>query len=117
MGTLIAAALPVLPGKSDRVRNFGKELEEHREEWERLNKEATITRYVSWLQESPQGDIEIVVMEAEDPSRIRPYIAGDTPHDSWWLDYLRDVHGMDLRGLTPDQWPASPPPTFRWPEA
>jgi hypothetical protein len=116
MGTLIVAALPVLPGQSDRVRNFGKELEEHREEFERLNREATVTRYLSYLQELPQGDVEIVVFEAEDPTKIRQYFTGDTPYDSWWLDYLRDVHGLDLRSIPEGQWPTGPAPTFSWPE-
>ena len=115
MGTLIAAALPVLPGQSDRVRNFGKELEQHRDEFDRLNKEATITRYVSWLQESPHGDVEIIIMEADDPSRIRSYLSGDTAYDSWWLDYLRDVHGLDLRAIPEGQWPTAPAPAFSWP--
>ncbi len=115
MGHLIVAALPVLPGQSDRVRNFGKDLEEHRAEFDRLNREATITRYVSYLHESPQGDVEIVIMEADDPSRIRSYIRGDSAYDSWWLDYLRDVHGMDLRPIPEGRWPVPPGPTFSWP--
>lgn len=115
MGQLIVAALPVLPGQTDRERNFGKEIEEHREEFDRLNKEATITRYVSYLQESPQGDIEIIVMEADDPSKIRGYLRGDTPYDSWWLDYLKDVHGVDLRAIPEGHWPTAPPPSFSWP--
>jgi hypothetical protein len=36
----------------------------------------------------------------------------DTPCDQWWLDYLRHVHGLDLRTM-----PAVPSPplmVFDW---
>src|SRR5436309_26533 len=35
VGYFGAVALPVVPGQEDRVRNFGKEVAEHQEEWER----------------------------------------------------------------------------------
>lgn len=37
MGDLFAAALPVLPGQSERVRNFAKELAAVRGEYDELN--------------------------------------------------------------------------------
>ena len=113
MGVLIAAALPVLPGQSDRVRNFDRDLEPYREEWERLNREATITRYVTYLQESPQGDVAIVIMEADDPTKIRTTFT-DSAYDNWWLDYLRDVHGADLRAMKPEDYPEAAKPVQLW---
>jgi hypothetical protein len=115
MGVLIPAALPVLPGQSDRVRNFKTELAPHRDEWERLNRVATVTRYAVHLQETPMGDLAIHVMEADDPSRIRDQFT-ESSCDRWWLDYLRDVHGLDLRGVLPEEMPQAPPPVFTWPE-
>lgn len=115
MGVLIPAVLPVLPGQSDRVRNFEKELAPHREQWERLNREATVTRYNVYLQETPMGDLAIHAMEADDPSRI-PRVFTDSSCDAWWLDYLRDVHGIDLRGVPLEKQPAPPPPVFLWAE-
>lgn len=113
MGVLIAAALPVLPGQSDRVRTFARDLEPHQEEWERLNREATVTRYVTYLQESPQGDVAIVIMEADDPTMIRSTFT-DSAYDNWWLDYLRDVHGVDMRGMHPEDYPAAATPVQVW---
>jgi hypothetical protein len=70
MGVLIAAALPVLPGQSDRVRTFAMDLEPHREEWERLNREATVTRYITFLQESPQSDVAEDFPAAASPVQV-----------------------------------------------
>ncbi|HEX2032377.1 MAG TPA: hypothetical protein VHL78_13450 [Actinomycetota bacterium] len=110
MGHWIAAALPVLPGQSDRVRNFAAEIEPHLEEFERLNREATVTRYANWLQRTPTGDVEIVVMEADDPSKIRTSFT-DSAYDRWWLGYLQDVHGVDMTAPDP---PSAAPMVWEW---
>jgi hypothetical protein len=115
MGILIPAAIPVMPGQTDRVRNFQKELEPHRKEWERLNKEATVTRYGVYLVETPKGDWAIHVMEADDPTKIRNQFT-DSACDNWWLDYLRDVHGIDMRRIPVEEQPQPPPAVFTWPE-
>ncbi len=106
----IASALPVLPGQAGRVRDFAAEIEPHLEEFERLNREATVTRYASWLQESPMGDLELVVMESEDPTKIARRFT-DSDYDRWWLGYLKDVHGIDM--LVPKP-PAPPPMIWEW---
>ena len=115
MGVLIPTVLPVLPGQTERVRNFQKELEPHRQEWERLNREATVTRYNVYLQETPMGDLAIHEMEADDPTKIRNQFT-DSACDNWWLDYLRDVHGIDMRRMSVEDQPKPPPPVFTWPE-
>ncbi len=113
MGTVIAAALPILPGQSGRVGGFAEEVARHQDEYERLNREGTFVRHTVSLQESPSGDLAIHVFEVEDPSRIRTAFT-DSPYDTWWLDYLRDVHGIDIRSM-----PSPPPPAamvFDWQE-
>jgi hypothetical protein len=113
MGIQIAVAFPVLPGQADRVRHFDEEIEQHTDEWERLNRGATVTRYGVWLQESPMGDLAIVVMEADDPTQISREFT-ETDYDQWWLDYLRDVHGIDLHGVSQEQIPTPPPQVYEW---
>jgi hypothetical protein len=67
---LIAYAVPVLPGQSDRVRDFGRELSAVRDRYDELNRAATVSRHVVFLQSSPAGDVAIHIMEANDPSRF-----------------------------------------------
>ncbi|MGH2710232.1 MAG: hypothetical protein ACRDH9_03385 [Actinomycetota bacterium] len=117
MGYVINYAAPVLPGQSERARNFEKELEPHMDEFLRLNKEATITRFQTFLQETPMGDLQLYLMEADDPTKLRQIIPGGTPYDEWWLDYLRDVNGIDLRTLQEKEPPTPPAPVFTWPPA
>ena len=113
MGVQIAVAFPVVEGQRDRVVNFGRELEPNLDEWERLNREATVTRYGVWLQESPMGDLAIVVMEADDPTKIGRAFT-DSAYDRWWLDFLRDCHGIALHGLSPEEIPSPPPQVYEW---
>ncbi len=115
MGYLGAVALPVVPGHEERVRNFGKEVAEHQEEWERLNREAGGWKHFAmFLQESPMGNLAITTWEMEDPTAVRQSFT-DSAHDTWWLDFLRDVHGIDIRNWPPGQPPPAPPPlVFEW---
>lgn len=98
MGDLFAAALPILPGQSDRVRAFGRELEAVRDEYDQLNKNATLSRHVVFIQPSPMGDLAIHVMEGDDLARIQRDF-DDSAHDKWWLGFLKDVHGVDLLNM------------------
>lgn len=110
MAYMVSGAFPVLPGKADRVRNFGKELAPNQAEFERLCRECGgFTHFNVTLQESPMGDLAIYAMVLEDPSKVRMAF-GDSPYDKWWLGYLKDVHGVDLSAGTPPP----PPSVFTW---
>ena len=109
VGYIFSGAFPVLPGKSDRVRNFEQEVAPHREEWDRLSDEGTFRFYSITLQSGLDGDVAIYSMEIADPSKARGSF-GDSPHDKWWTDYMIDVHGIDLT-----QGGSAPPPTvYTW---
>lgn len=112
MSYLAAVAFPVLPGQSERVKNFGQEVEPHTEEFERLNREAgDFKRFSVFFQETPMGDLALFVLEFDDPSKMRTSFT-DSAYDTWWLDYLRDVHGIDVRSLP--EVPGPPPMVFDW---
>jgi hypothetical protein len=113
MGYLTAVAFPVLQGQAERVKNFGQEVEPHKEEFERLNRDAgDFKRFSVFLQESPMGDLALFVFEFDDPSKVRTSFT-DSPYDTWWLDYLRDVHGLDLRAAL-EEGQTPPPMVFDW---
>ena len=69
MGHVFSGAFPILPGKSDRVRNFERELAPHRKDWDRLSRAGTFGFYNVTLQSSPQGDVAIYSFEVADPTR------------------------------------------------
>lgn len=117
MGHIINFAAPVLPGQSERAKSFAKELDPHMDEFVRLNKEATITRFETFVQETPMGDLQLYLMEADDPTKLRPIVPGGTPYDDWWLGYLRDVNGIDLLAIQETEPPMPPTPVFTWPPA
>ena len=109
MGHVFSGAFPILAGKSDRVRNFERELAPHREEWDRLSREGTFRFYNVTLQSTPQGDIAIYTFEVANLAKVRMRFT-DSPHDRWWVEYFRDVHGLDLSAVGG----AAPPTVFTW---
>ena len=115
MGYFGAAALPIVPGQEDRVRNFAQEVAEHQEEFERLNREAGGWKSFNvFFQETPMGNLMLNTWELEEPEKVRQAFT-DSAYDAWWLDYLRDVNGLDLRNWPADADPPAPPPqVFEW---
>jgi hypothetical protein len=115
VGEFMAVAFQIVPGQEDRVRNFQQEVTQHQEEWERLNREAGgFTAYRVVLDKWSGLNVAIHSREVENPEKVRMAFTGSA-HDTWWLDYLRDVHGIDLRNWPADQPPPTPPPlVFEW---
>src|SRR5919106_5024092 len=94
---VIAFAMPVLPGRSERVAGFGKELEPLRDEFEQLNRRATISRQLMFLQRTPMGDVIVNVWEIDDPAKVDREFT-DSAYDRWFVDFSKDVVGLDPRG-------------------
>ena len=101
MTTIIAAAVPVRPGTSDRVTTFADELRPVWDEYVELNRQATLQRHTVLLQRHPQGDVAIHIMEVDDPSRVARTF-GPSAYDRWWTSYFKDVHGVDLEDAAAD---------------
>jgi hypothetical protein len=98
----VVYALPVLPGKGERLLRTAQELAEHRADYEALNRHADVRRHVEFLQRSPAGDLHIVVFETDNPARLGRAFT-DTDYDRWWLARLKDLYGIDAS--------AGPPPS------
>jgi len=59
----------------------------------------------AFLQQTPQGDLVIVTMEAEDPgAAMGASVQGNDPFTAWFLAQVQEIHGVDLRNL-----PGPPP--------
>ena len=111
MAYVASAAFPVLPGKADRVRNFAQEVAPHKAEFDRLCRDAGAFRYFNvTLQPSPMGDLCIYSFVFDDPGKVRMRFS-NSDYDKWWTDFVKDVHGIDLRA--PDI-PSPPPSVFTW---
>ena len=112
MGIIYGGTFPVLPGKEERIRNFANELAPHQAEWDRLCEEGTFSMVAILLQETPNGMIATYVNEVEDMDGRRTSF-GDSPYDRWWLEFAKDVYGIDLANLPPRRKPPSET-VFQW---
>jgi len=64
---------------------------------EEFQRRVGITRQAVWLQQTSQGDMAIVYLEADDPGRMFQELASsDKPFDRWYLQQLKEIHGIDL---------------------
>ena len=100
----IAFAAPLLPGKTDEDREAlqscenGDRQADHRASRAR----AGITREAVWIQSTPDGDVAVVVIEADDVGQAMGALAtSDDPFDVWFRGHIMNVHGMDLAEESP----------------
>ena len=105
----IAFAAPFLPGKTDADREALRSCAEgdRKADHEASRKRAGITRESVWIQSTPDGDVAVVLIEADDIGAAMGALAGsEEPFDAWFRDHIKDVHGMDLSedgGPPPEQ--------------
>ena len=107
MSQAIAFAAPLLPGKTDADREAllscwqGDRKADHEASRKRLG----ITRESVWIQNTPGGDVAVVVIEASDiPAAMGGLATSDEPFDKWFREHIREVHGMDLtEGFPPPE--------------
>jgi hypothetical protein len=99
MSQAIAFAAPLLPGKTEADRDAllscwqGDRKADH----EASRKRFGITRESVWIQNTPGGDVAVVVVEAPDIQAAMGGLAtSDAPFDTWFREHVKDVHGMDL---------------------
>jgi len=91
-------ALPIKPGQAERVAKFAAELEGRglRAEYDQLNAEGTIRQHMITIQPGPPMDLAIHTLVVEEMAKMgRMFTSG--AYDTFWLDFLRDVHGIDVR--------------------
>ena len=114
---LFGNARPIRPGKIVRVQRLADELAPHRAEYDALNALYGIRSHVMWVSHLV-GEVDLWVnlyeMDAADMARMRhrTWDPDGSPYDRWWLGWVEDVFGVDMRahnGLA-----APPELVFEW---
>ena len=97
---LYAFAAPVLPGKMEEYREFVEELNTTRKkDYEASRKNAGFSRETVFLQKTPQGDMVVIVQEAENAEKAMESLRElKDPFDVWFFERVKDIHGFDIAG-------------------
>ena len=95
----IAFVLPVVPGKEDLDRETMQRFAagDGRDAFAASRRALGIRREAVWHQETPDGTVAIVLIEADDIERALSGTAtSQEPFDQQFREYAREVHGVDL---------------------
>jgi hypothetical protein len=100
----IAFSAPILPGKTE----FDREAMRSCMEGERSSAYQAsrgrhgISRESVWVQQTPAGDVAVVLLEADDLQAAFEGIASsEDPFDQWFREMVREAHGIDLTQAFP----------------
>jgi len=95
-------AFPVLPGKTEAGREFAKACmgPRHAEFSEALRKQG-ISKESWFLQKTPQGDLIVVYLEAQDVEKVfggeEGYLAKSKgAFEVWFKEQVKSITGVDL---------------------
>ena len=103
----LASAFPILPGKTEQWKHFSQEMAgPRRNEFEASRKRLGVSREVAYLQQTPQGDMVVVYVEARDISSVfEGFGRSQEPFDVWFREQVKDIHGVDFSQPLPGPLP------------
>lgn len=103
----LGSAFPILPGKLEQWKHFCQEMAGPlHSEYVASRKRLGITREVAYLQQTPQGDLAVVYIEAQDIAQVfGGFATSQAPFDLWFVEQVKEIHGVDFT-----QPPAGPQP-------
>ena len=103
---LQALAYPIPPGRTDDWRRFMAELNgPRRGEYDASQQRVGLHSWV-FLQQTPQGDLVLVISEGAEPARaLHQMWTGDDAFTNWFVEQVKDIHGIDLREPPPGPLP------------
>jgi hypothetical protein len=103
---MLALAVPILPGQTERWRRFVGELEGGRREASRAHRQRLGLRERAFFQATPQRDLGTLVLEGDDPAAaFARFGAGDDEFTRWFVQEVQAIHGLDLRQPPPGPLP------------
>jgi hypothetical protein len=101
----IGFVVPVLPGKEQADREWMDAMaDQRREEYHSAWKSLGVTRHTVWQQQTPNGTVDVVYLEAADiPTLMDGISSSNEAFHQWFRERVLDVHGIDLRSESPPQ--------------
>ena len=103
---MLALAIPILPGQTERWRRFAGDLQGGRREAYRASRQQLGIRERAFFQATPQGDLVTIVLEGDNPAAaFAGFGAGDDEFTQWFAREVQAVHGVDLRQPPPGPLP------------
>lgn len=97
---LYAAAVPILPGQTDRWIRFCNTLMGEKSNEYKASREFLEVRERVFLQRTPQGDMVIVTLEGNDPeSALNRFAQGRDAFTQWFIEEVKAIHNLDLTNL------------------
>lgn len=93
---MMAAAFPILPGKTEEWRAWQAELNGPRyQEFVESRRRAGVHER-TFLQSTPMGDLVIVTLEGDDPEHAFGKMMGATDaFTTWFIERGKTIHGLD----------------------
>jgi hypothetical protein len=109
----LGMTLPLLPGKTEEWKRWIQEMAGTRlREYQTSRQRLGITREVSFLQQTPQGDLGVFYIEAEDiPRAFQGLATSQDPFDVLFRQKTLEFFGFDLTQPPPGPLPAT---IFDW---
>ncbi|HZN82483.1 MAG TPA: hypothetical protein VFC01_22815 [Mycobacterium sp.] len=99
----IGFVVPVSPDKEQADREWMSALDgDHRDEYRSAWKDAGFKRHTVWQQQTADGTVDIVYLEADDiPAAMQAVTSSDSPFHQWFRERVLDVHDLDLAKENP----------------
>lgn len=106
MSTLMAMAVPILPGKTEQWRNFANALKGEKKQAHMESRKKLGVRERAFLQQTPMGDMVIVTLEGENPQEaFAKFGQGTDEFTQWFAKEVKEIHGFDLNAPPPGPMP------------
>lgn len=94
---LMAAAFPILPGKTPEWRAWMDELNGPRQQEFADSRRRAGVHERTYLQSTPMGDLVIVTLEGDDPGKSFGQLMSSTDtFATWFIARAKAIHGVDV---------------------
>ena len=106
MTKLIAMAVPILPGQTERWQRFVDALTGEKSNEYKASRARLGVRERVFFQQTPQGDLVLVTLEGNDPeAAFSRFAEANDTFTQWFLKEVKAIHGLDLAAPPPGPMP------------